>query len=59
MRFNSLIYHLLPLPLLTNEGSSQPQNRMLAVARQMEVIQMRKIFFFHDTKVIFELDAEF
>lgn len=45
MSFSTFIYHLLPLPLLTNEGVSQPQDLMLTVARQMGVIQMRKILF--------------
>lgn len=45
MSFSTFIYHLLPLPLLTTEGVSQSQDLMLAVARQMGVIQMRKILF--------------
>lgn len=45
MSFSTFIYHLLPLPHLTNEGVSQPQDLMLTVARQMGMIQMRKILF--------------
>lgn len=45
MSFSTFICHLLPHPLLTNEGVSQPQDLTLTVARQMGVIQMRKILY--------------
>lgn len=59
MSFSAFIYHLLPLPLLTTEGVSQSQDLMLAVARQMGVIQMRKILFFRGTKVTFGFGVAF
>lgn len=59
MSFRSFIYHLLPLPLLTTEGVSQSQDLMLAVARQMGVIQMRKILFCYGTKVTFGFGVAF